>query len=156
MEKFSLISNIATDVSRKEGKDKKSRLGVMEISPSVMLKKELSKYDISKLEDVSQKYEQYLKSKDVKILAAAIYMLEVVKSMSIRYSDEHLDKLGLTKQEIKIYNKKRTESQEKIERGLDLCIDIIMQDISADKANEVDKNKLILGIYSYYDYISQN
>lgn len=156
MEKFSLISNIVTDVSRKEGKDKKSRLGVMEISPLSILKKELSKYDISKLEDTAQKYEPYLKSKDIKVLAAAIYMKEVIKSMRIERPDYELSELGLDKNEIKLHMRKFAESQQNIESGLDLCIDIISQDISADKARELDRDKLILGIYSYYNYISDN
>lgn len=153
MEKFSLISNIVTDISRHEGKEKKLRLGMIDISPVYYLKKELMKYGIEKLEDIAQTYEPYLKSHDVKILSAAIYMDQIVKTMRIKLSSEQLKEYGMSSKEITEYKKLPQKPRREIKEALDYCISIILEDISDDKAKEIDRNSLIVGIYSYYNYI---
>lgn len=153
MEKFSLISNIVTDISRHEGKEKKLRLGMIDISPVYYLKKELMKYGIEKLEDIAQTYEPYLKSHDVKILSAAIYMDQIVKTMRIKLSSEQLKEYGMSSKEIEEYKKLPQKPRREIKEALDYCISIILEDISDDKAKEIDRNSLIVGIYSYYNYI---
>lgn len=153
MEKFSLISNIVTDISRHEGKEKKLRLGMIDISPGYYLKKELMKYGIEKLEDIAQTYEPYLKSHDVKILSAAIYMDQIVKTMRIKLSSEQLKEYGMSSKEIAEYKKLPQKPRREIKEALDYCISIILEDISDDKAKEIDRNSLIVGIYSYYNYI---
>lgn len=150
MEKFSLISNIVTDISRHEGKEKKLRLGMIDISPGYYLKKELMKYGIEKLEDIAQTYEPYLKSHDVKILSAAIYMDQIVKTMRIKLSSEQLKEYGMSSKEITEYKKLPQKPRREIKEALDYCISIILEDISDDKAKEIDRNSLIVGIYSYF------